>query len=582
MGLSKRQIKEREEAYAKIFFLGTEELGYSDSGLWDFLPNVYTKDSIDLAHPIKQLLGPTDVYAIIVLLSMLAIPSLLIPKSRQIRMSWLCCTFAVWFAMSGPVRHLIYQTKSERDADDQTTQGRDNPGEGRMDFIIQHLPKWMQDLHIISGKGNAKGVLKFYPHEIDPDGVHIPWYGSKINAIPQGAKQVRQYTPTIFFSDESAFQDEFEKSMIAASACALRTVCVSSVEAGSFFNQAVLNVPDDWPRNDRGGPFHQEIHPIVKRGMDLMGLEWPRGLSMWQTLSGAWVLEVRYVADPRKDPERDGLDWVNKAVQKVGYNGDFNSVGWQTEMEINYGAGGGDPVFPQLSFASPVFIDGFVPETIKGRFRFFAGYDYGSNSPSAFVVWAVDHDNKAYAVWELYEPCKNMARHVEKIKACPYWDEIEVVVCDPSIMSMTQHEESGGLASMASKFEKYGFYLTRGTRGQDFAIAQDFNSDYWADPENPRAFITKACPNLAREVLGLKKVRHISDAVSIRKNQPEGIRDKDNHAWDATALIFDYGLLPPDKKLKTESKGYTFNQGLKEALGHEVGKESRSAGIFFV
>jgi hypothetical protein len=39
--------------------------------------------------------------------------------------------------------------------------------------------------------------------------------------------------------------------------------------------------------------------------------------------------------------------------------------------------------------------------------------------------------------------------------------------------------------------------------------------------------------------MNLRWEKHISAGVAMRHNNPEKIRDKDNHDWDATAYLFD-------------------------------------------
>jgi hypothetical protein len=574
--LTKAEIRKIEKAQAEVFAPGTPENGYADSGLWKFLSYVYTKDAHDKQNPVKRLLGPGDEYAIIVFLYMLACTDLLVPKSRQIRMSWFSCTYALWVAMSGAHRHVVYQTKKEEDAFAQTSQGSKNPGDGRMDFIVQHLPAWLRDPYIVSGKGNMLGTLNFWPHQYSDEGVRVTWAGSKVNAVPQGAKQIRQYTPTLYINDESAFQEEYREAMIAAGAAVTgggQSISVSSVDAGSFFNQSVLNIKGG------GEPEHREIHPAVKIGMEKMGIEWPKGMRSWQTAGGAWVLEVKYTADPRKDPDRDGAQWYADAVKRSGYEGDYNSVGWQTEMEINYGAGGGDPVFPFIEPGCAIFIDGFATADAVNKMRFFAGYDYGSQNPSAFVVWGIDKEGKAYSVWELYEPNTNMAQHVEKIKRCPYWDRIEKIICDPSIGYKTQHaKHASDIKTLIELYEEHGLYLTPGRRAQDVSVAQMFKSTYWADPKSPTAFLTKATPNLNRELMDLRWEKHVSSAVEARKNAPEKIRQKNNHAWDATAVLFDDGVYGFVDSRPARRAG-TFAQAVDDLRLVAAKERKRSGGI---
>ena len=574
MALSKAEIRSIKRKHKEVFAHGTADLGYTDCGIWKFLPYVYTKDE-HATPPVRSFLNHGDIYVIILILYMLACDSLLVPKSRQMRVSWILCAFNVWYAMSRKYCRIGFQTKKEDDAAEMVSMGSGEPTGGRMDFIIQHLPGWLRDDNILSGGGNKVGKLTFNTNPYDANGIDIPWQGSKIHGIPQGGDQARSYTWSLFNSDESAFQDEYRKAMVGVSAAAVgggKVISVSSVDSGSDFNAAVLNID--------GEPAHRAVHPVVQKALDIWGIEWPDGLRSWQTKSGSWVIEVKYTVDPAKDPARDGADWYADAVLREGYEGDYNSVGWQTEMEINYGAGGGDPVFPFVQVGSPIFVDGFRPGDIMHKMRFFAGYDYGSQNPSAFEVWGVDEKGEPYSVWELYEPCTNIAKHVEKIKRCPYWNRIEKIVCDPSIMSKTQQGASD-IKTLSELFEEHGLYLSRGRRAQDVSVAQMFKADYWFDPENPRAFLTKATPNLNKEIMDLRWEKHTSSAVERRRNNPEKIRQKNNHAWDATAVLFDDGIMPLVSVNKRPMAG-TFAQAVKDIQARSTHEQRIGRGIHVV
>ena len=127
-------------------------------------------------------------------------------------------------------------------------------------------------------------------------------------------------------------------------------------------------------------------------------------------------------------------------------------------------------------------------------------------------------------------------------------------------------------------FEDHGFYLVRGRRGQDVTIAQRFNSDYWNDMEKPGAFITKACPNGTQEVMGLKWEKHYSEAMEARKNAPEKIRDKDNHWWDATAVLFDEGVQPFIPEIIKPTAG-TFQQAVDDLRLETYRNRTKRGGI---
>jgi hypothetical protein len=82
---------------------------------------------------------------------------------------------------------------------------------------------------------------------------------------------------------------------------------------------------------------------------------------------------------------------------------------------------------------------------------------------------------------------------------------------------------------------------------------------------NPRCHISaKHTPNLAGEIIDLRWDRHISAAVTQRKNELERIRDKNNHGFDASAYLFD---TRPTNWIAPTSKrtGICFNDLLEKA-----------------
>jgi hypothetical protein len=74
----------------------------------------------------------------------------------------------------------------------------------------------------------------------------------------------------------------------------------------------------------------------------------------------------------------------------------------------------------------------------------------------------------------------------------------------------------------------------------DYAMALKLNSEHWADPDNPRAFITEECPGLKAELRGLRLKEHKSALVAREANDPEKIVAKDNHAFDAWTYSLDF------------------------------------------
>jgi len=114
-----------------------------------------------------------------------------LPKSRQMMVSWLAAAYAVWHARFRPNRAVYWQTQNDDDANKMVALAA--PAVGRMQFIEQHLPAWMQ----IPGTKFAEGVIA-YP----------PPVGSVIEALAGGANKVRSKTPSLIVEDEFAYQAE--------------------------------------------------------------------------------------------------------------------------------------------------------------------------------------------------------------------------------------------------------------------------------------------------------------------------------------------------------------------------------------
>ena len=551
--------REIEARHAEIGFIGTPEKDYRDSGLWEFLRYVYTFDEKDEREPVKPIpvfdelddkgnvIRPGKEYLQVAFHHLLACNRLLVPKSRQIMMSWTLAAFCCWYIRTGKRRRILWQSETESKATDMVSKGRDAPAVGRIDFIEQCLPDWLRDPYIFYGLGNRRGMLQYTPHERDASGVKVGWQGGVIQALAQGKNQVRQYVPSLYINDEMAFQDEAEEAISAilpAVAGAGRLVCVSSVMGGSHFNDMVL---DGFGADGEllGGSEWEKIGQMPE------GYVLPRGIRHRATSRRFHVLEIHYTSDPAKDPDREGSDWVQQAAAEAG---GFDSWKWRTEMEIDYSARGGDPVFPFMqAMPNPIFRHVPPMAEIEAEMRLYAGYDFGTRNESAFIVWGIDKKGRAWALWELYEPCLNYKEHAARIKACPYWEFIEFIVADPSIGHRNQSTASG-LRTIQELFSEEGVYMTLGRRGQDVPIAMRFLGHYWADPEKPRAFLCDTCPGLRKEVRGLRWDQHRTEAVKRYKNKPEAIQQKENHAWDATSYVMD--RIPDAPKVITRRADY--------------------------
>ncbi len=117
-----------------------------------------------------------------------------------------------------------------------------------------------------------------------------------------------------------------------------------------------------------------------------------------------------------------------------------------------------------------------------------------------------------------------------------------------------------------------------GRRGQDVPMAGRLTSEYWSEPMAPKAFVTAGCPNLQRELMGLKWQKHVSAVVDQRKNAPGKIMDKNNHAFDATCYILDSRPALWTKPAKAKD-GVCMNDLLEMADVRQRARERHSYGI---
>ena len=150
---------------------------------------------------------------------------ILIPKSRQLTMTWLFCALYLWKAVHWPSRLEFFVSKKEEDADANIL---------RSLFIYQHLPKFYRNYCPGVNKAGDPYTycnLKFTNR-------------SRMWGIPSGGDQMRQYTASDIFSDEGAFQEGLKEQL----ASAIPTlgldggIAIVSSAAPSFFQDLCFDV----------------------------------------------------------------------------------------------------------------------------------------------------------------------------------------------------------------------------------------------------------------------------------------------------------------------------------------------------
>lgn len=158
-------------------------------------PLLHGKPLIDriTLQPMRELDGSEDDYLRYIALAWLQEKLLLIPKSRQLRLSHLMVNLHGWLCQFYPGQKVAIQSKVFEDAD----------------ALLER--RWQ----------SMKLEREKYPHIPWPEAkrkvgfIHWP-NGSLMMAIKQGGDKVRSYTFSAILSDEMAFQEEAEEAYVAA------------------------------------------------------------------------------------------------------------------------------------------------------------------------------------------------------------------------------------------------------------------------------------------------------------------------------------------------------------------------------
>jgi hypothetical protein len=185
---------------------------------WHWLVRwVWTRDEHDRKHPFKRF--PDKPYLKEITRIWREEKLLLVPKSRQMMITWLIVALYLHDTQFFPGRLNVFQSKKNADATAMVRRGK---------VIFDMQPWWMKQP--VKFRESPQGEL-FFP-EID----------SRIMGIPQGADQLRMYTLSGLFIDEAAFQQKLEETWTAAKPTIdgedCRVTMVSSANP-SFFEMLV-------------------------------------------------------------------------------------------------------------------------------------------------------------------------------------------------------------------------------------------------------------------------------------------------------------------------------------------------------
>ena len=271
------------------------------------------------------------------------------------------------------------------------------------------------------------------------------------------------------------------------------------------------------------------------------------GLTSRITAGGLPILRIHYTADTNKDPATpEGAAWLQSAIQ--GYPRGSQDPAWRKEMEVEYGAMGGQLLFdPWETAYAPLVVCPPWPVESQPGVKFYGTYDHGWVHKSVYQVHAVLPDGRKYTVWEFAAsrvPARAIAEIVKgndvqlkedgrHFAGNPYAGREVVRIADPQIFAKTGRQTDDPFESLADTYrQKYGVTFQRGTKGGEITVAQWLIGDLWLDAAQIKYQIFSTCTQLLYELPRLHYKKN--DAMrQLGSKNAEQLVDKDNDAWDA-------------------------------------------------
>ncbi len=192
-----------------------------------------TLDSHDPGNPIKPF--PDKKYIKILVDLWLKYPLLLIPKTRQMMMSWIFTSLYLWDAQFHVGRLNFFQSKKSEDADQLVRRAK---------FIYDHEPRFLKR-YFEDGKFNNLVCNPQHGGQHTQGKLTFPQIYSEIRGIPEGGDIIRSYTASGIFEDEMAFQPESSDAYTAAKPTLSsmgRFTGVSTAEDSTFFDDMVYDL----------------------------------------------------------------------------------------------------------------------------------------------------------------------------------------------------------------------------------------------------------------------------------------------------------------------------------------------------
>lgn len=176
--------------------------------------------------------------------------------------------------------------------------------------------------------------------------------------------------------------------------------------------------------------------------------------------------------------------------------------------------------------------------TLDDNWRVYLTGDHGFNAPTAWLWVAVNRFGHMVVFEEHYQRETTVAEHAEIIHArnALIGREPYLVTGDPA---MAQRSGING-DSILDEYARHGIHIqTRGITRDKMVGFNKMNQYMRLNPKTNMPFLVIAdtCENTRREIKGAKQARVLNKMVAARKNQPEGLREKDDHTVDALRYL---------------------------------------------
>jgi hypothetical protein len=355
----------------------------------------------DTGEPTKFSLWPDQRRA---LRDMLENKLTVMPKSRQIGITWLALAVSTWMKFQ-PGDSTLALSRTEEDAKELVR---------RTDFILRHLPPWM----IVQSNAPLPGQLTYDRTATQIVVRHPDKEDSYFRSFPAGPNSGRSHTGRLLMLDEWAFQDYARDIWKAA------FPTVNRPTGGKVFGISTMEL---------GTLFEEVVRGAMSRSNDFK------------------LVFLPWTADPRRD-----ADWYEKTKRAIGADAMKREYP-ATVRECLESAGG--RFFWELR--EDVHIKKPL-DSIPRDYRRYLSIDYGTDMLAA-IWYYIDYDGYARVYRERHQSGLSVTEASELIKEANAGDKLHAIFA-PDDLWNTQNTAG---KSPADIFAENGLRLTKTHRRRE-------------------------------------------------------------------------------------------------------------------